>query len=164
MGNICLGRTSETRAHVASSFYDDEASGDEISSQVSNFSDAHNSPRAVVMAKVRRKWINANLVAVNQLSAHGAADPLREARQTALGNVSKFHQAQLFGKTNEACLNQYKFVILPVEPRHTAALIAMPYHHKDPFDRLLIAQALVEGIPIVSADGAFDPYGVTRLW
>ena len=64
----------------------------------------------------------------------------------------------------DVCLDQYKFVILPVEPRHTAALIAMPFHHKDPFDRLLIAQCLVEGIPIVSADRAFDPYGVTRLW
>ena len=39
-----------------------------------------------------------------------------------------------------------------------------PPHHKDPFDRLLIAQALVEGIPVVSADVALDPYGVTRLW
>ena len=64
----------------------------------------------------------------------------------------------------DACLDQYKFVVLPVEPRHTAALIAMPFHHKDPFDRLLIAQALVESMPIVSVDGAFDPYGVTRLW
>jgi PIN domain nuclease of toxin-antitoxin system len=53
----------------------------------------------------------------------------------------------------DACLNQYKFVILPAEPRHTAALIAMPFHHKGPFDRLLIAQAQVERIPIVSADG-----------
>jgi PIN domain nuclease of toxin-antitoxin system len=40
----------------------------------------------------------------------------------------------------------------------------MPKHHKDPFDRLLIAQALVEAIPIVSVDAAFDAYGVTRLW
>ena len=37
-------------------------------------------------------------------------------------------------------------------------------HHRDPFNRLLIAQSLVEGIPIVSVDEAFDPYGVTRLW
>jgi PIN domain nuclease of toxin-antitoxin system len=40
----------------------------------------------------------------------------------------------------------------------------MPHHHKDPFDRLLVAQALTEDIPIVSVDAAFDPYGVTRLW
>jgi PIN domain nuclease of toxin-antitoxin system len=56
------------------------------------------------------------------------------------------------------------FAILPIEPRHTAALIPLPYHHKDPFDRLIIAQALVEGISIVSADAQFDAYGIKRLW
>jgi len=56
------------------------------------------------------------------------------------------------------------FEILPVEPRHTAAIIALPFHHKDPFDRLLIAQAMVEGASIVSVDSKFDPYPVARLW
>lgn len=56
------------------------------------------------------------------------------------------------------------FVILPIESRHTAALISLPFHHKDPFDRMLIAQAIVEGIPIVSADSKFDQYPITRLW
>jgi PIN domain nuclease of toxin-antitoxin system len=40
----------------------------------------------------------------------------------------------------------------------------MPFHHRDPFDRLLIAQATVEQIPLVSNDTAFDAYPVTRLW
>ena len=40
----------------------------------------------------------------------------------------------------------------------------MPWHHKDPFDRLLVAQAITEGIPILSVDGNLDPYGVQRLW
>jgi PIN domain nuclease of toxin-antitoxin system len=57
-----------------------------------------------------------------------------------------------------------EFRILPVEIRHTALLTTLASHHRDPFDRLLIAQSLVEGIPIVSVDEAFDPYGVTRLW
>lgn len=56
------------------------------------------------------------------------------------------------------------FFVLPIEPRHTAALIALPLHHKDPFDRLLIAQAMVEAIPLVSVDCDFDPYPITRLW
>ncbi len=56
------------------------------------------------------------------------------------------------------------FEILPIEPRHTAALISLTFHHKDPFDRMLIAQATVEGIPIVSVDSKFDPYRITRLW
>jgi len=47
---------------------------------------------------------------------------------------------------------------------HFAALSALPFHHKDPFDRLLIAQAQIEGIPIVSADDQFDAYGITRMW
>ena len=54
--------------------------------------------------------------------------------------------------------------ILAIEPRHTAILTKMPFHHKDPFDRLLIAQALAESIPIVGADAIFDDYGVNRIW
>ena len=53
---------------------------------------------------------------------------------------------------------------LPVDFSHTARLIALPYHHKDPFDRLLIAQGLVSGLALVSADRVFDAYGVTRVW
>ncbi len=64
----------------------------------------------------------------------------------------------------DLCLKTYGFKILPVEPRHTAALIGLPFHHKDPFDRLLVAQAMVEGIPIISADPALDSYPIRRLW
>jgi PIN domain nuclease of toxin-antitoxin system len=56
------------------------------------------------------------------------------------------------------------FRILPIEPKHTALLTTMPLHHKDPFDRLLVAQASVEGIPMVSADTQLDAYGVARIW
>jgi len=56
------------------------------------------------------------------------------------------------------------FDILPIETRHTSLLTSMPFHHHDPFDRLLAAQALAEKMPIVSADSPFDAYGVTRLW
>jgi PIN domain nuclease of toxin-antitoxin system len=40
----------------------------------------------------------------------------------------------------------------------------MPLHHRDPFDRVLIAQAITEVIPLVSTDSAFDAYPVQRLW
>jgi PIN domain nuclease of toxin-antitoxin system len=43
-------------------------------------------------------------------------------------------------------------------------LTTLPFHHRDPFDRLLVAQALVEQIPIVSSDSSFDAYAVQRLW
>lgn len=56
------------------------------------------------------------------------------------------------------------FSLLAISLEHAAAVETLPPHHKDPFDRLLIAQARIEDVPIVSADAAFDPYGVTRLW
>src|SRR5258707_1183709 len=43
-------------------------------------------------------------------------------------------------------------------------LLGLPLHHRDPFDRLLIAQALTEKVSIVSDDAKLDAYGVTRLW
>ncbi|WP_165220067.1 type II toxin-antitoxin system VapC family toxin [Aquisphaera insulae] len=63
-------------------------------------------------------------------------------------------------------VNDYGFRILPIEPAHTVFLSRMPFvpGHKDPFDRLLAAQAIVEQIPIVSVDLALDAYGVTRFW
>jgi PIN domain nuclease of toxin-antitoxin system len=61
-------------------------------------------------------------------------------------------------------IRQNGFDVLHIEPRHTTCVATLPFHHKDPFDRLLIAQALTDGIAIVGADTLFDPYGVTRLW
>jgi PIN domain nuclease of toxin-antitoxin system len=54
--------------------------------------------------------------------------------------------------------------IVPVTVRYADAQAGLPHHHRDPFDRLLVAQALVGGIPVVSADSQLDAYGITRLW
>ncbi|QIR39984.1 type II toxin-antitoxin system VapC family toxin [Tolypothrix sp. PCC 7910] len=54
--------------------------------------------------------------------------------------------------------------ILPIKVSHVAALVTLPFHHKDPFDRLLVAQALTEEIPIISVDAILDNYAVTRYW
>ena len=56
------------------------------------------------------------------------------------------------------------FHILPIGPKHTAVLTTLPFYHRDPFDRLLIAQAMVEDIPILSIDSAFDAYPIIRQW
>ena len=56
------------------------------------------------------------------------------------------------------------FVILQILPHHTALVCTLPFHHRDPFDRLLVAQALAERVPVVSADPVLDAYGVRRLW
>lgn len=53
---------------------------------------------------------------------------------------------------------------LPIEIKHTKMLGTLRYHHRDPFDRLLAAQALTELMPVISIDESLDPYGIQRLW
>lgn len=56
------------------------------------------------------------------------------------------------------------FNLLNINLDHLNAIVTMPFHHKDPFDRLLIAQSMVERIPILSKDSAFDAYSINRIW
>jgi PIN domain nuclease of toxin-antitoxin system len=63
-----------------------------------------------------------------------------------------------------AASNYMLLSLLPLELDDFAAVESLPPHHKDPFDRLLAAQAKGRGVPIISADPVFDDYGVKRLW
>jgi len=56
------------------------------------------------------------------------------------------------------------FEILSLTLEHGAEVSRLPFHHRDPFDRLMIAQSMCEQIPIVSADTAFDAYSIKRIW
>jgi len=54
--------------------------------------------------------------------------------------------------------------LLDISVEHTALIASMPFHHRDPFDRLIAAQAKVEQMTLISADEVFDEYEVNRLW
>ena len=54
--------------------------------------------------------------------------------------------------------------LLPIEVSHLLAIQNLPFHHKDPFDRILIAQTLTENIGIISIETIFDQYAVKRIW
>lgn len=54
--------------------------------------------------------------------------------------------------------------ILAIAPEHAAVVATLPFHHRDPFDRMLIAQAIHERIPLISSDAILDKYPITRLW
>ena len=56
------------------------------------------------------------------------------------------------------------FEQLSIQMNHLSVVATLPLHHRDPCDRLLITQAMVEKLPLVSADGAFDAYAIQRLW
>jgi PIN domain nuclease of toxin-antitoxin system len=53
---------------------------------------------------------------------------------------------------------------LPIELKHCARAADLPFHHRDPFDRLLVAQALEDDLAVVTADPVFAKYGVKRVW
>lgn len=54
--------------------------------------------------------------------------------------------------------------VLQIEIAHVMEVARLPFHHRDPFDRLLVGQAIIEQMPIVSSDPAFDSYAIKRLW
>lgn len=83
------------------------------------------------------------------------------AIKISIGKYSLPEPYEIF-MDREISINDFR--ILPIQPKHTAALIDLPFYHKDPFDRLLIAQANVEKIPIISNDQIFDQYPVQRIW
>lgn len=92
-----------------------------------------------------------------------------------VGAVSAFEMAtkHRLGKWPEAgpvCDNfnnlvvNERFTFLPVETSHALHAGRLIVDHKDPFDRLLAAQSILEGLVLLSADEAFDSFGVRRLW
>jgi PIN domain nuclease of toxin-antitoxin system len=54
--------------------------------------------------------------------------------------------------------------LLPITARHADRVGTLPLHHRDPFDRLLIAQAEIDGLSLVSADGDLRRYGIEVVW
>ncbi len=63
---------------------------------------------------------------------------------------------------NEMSINTVQW--LPVEMSHCAELTKLPFHHRDPFDRMLIAQTMVENMLLLSRDKRLSAYGIERLW
>lgn len=64
----------------------------------------------------------------------------------------------------EAQLVRHQFSVLPVHLGHARRYRQLPLHHRDPFDRMLIAQAIAADMTLISNEAAFDRYGVRRLW
>jgi PIN domain nuclease of toxin-antitoxin system len=79
-------------------------------------------------------------------------------------SIGKLELQRPFSELMAVLIDANGFEILPIDYGHTVTVSSLPFHHKDPFDRLLIAQSLTDDLPIVGADAVFDPYGVKRLW
>lgn len=82
------------------------------------------------------------------------------AIKVSLGNL-KLHTT--FDKYHELVLKN-DIQILDIDFEHTTKLSQLPFYHRDPFDRTLIAQALVADLTLISKEKLFDKYGVKRFW
>jgi len=61
-------------------------------------------------------------------------------------------------------LSENRIEALPVTLDHVLRVETLPMHHSDPFDRILIAQSIVEGLPVVTGDPKFESYPVQAIW
>ena len=97
---------------------------------------------------------DANAVLLSAASVWEMAIKISLGRLTLPTTATEFMRSKL----------QSGLEMLPVDWSHAAAVETMPFHHRDPFDRLLIAQAQLEDLTIVTGDPAFRKYNVRIVW
>ncbi len=78
--------------------------------------------------------------------------------------LGKLVLSQPFPPWCRQALQILDWAILPIEIDHAALQSTLPHHHGDPFDRMLVAQALTENMSVVSADKILEAYGIQRIW
>lgn len=100
---------------------------------------------------VRRAIANADVVCVSAASAWEAAIKVALGKLRIPGSL-------------EAAVDESEFTKLPISFRHAEEVAGLQNHHSDPFDRMLIAQAQVEGLTLLTRDRQFEPYGIPVLW
>lgn len=79
-------------------------------------------------------------------------------------SIGKLSLPDTFGNFIPKQIQQNDIEILPTTLPHLDKVSILPFHHKDPFDRLIVSQSLIEDLPVVSIDAAFDNYGIERIW
>jgi len=79
-------------------------------------------------------------------------------------SLGKLQLTQPFESLIPRQLELNGFRILPIDTDSVARIVSLPFHHRDPFDRLLAAQCLTQNLTLVSGDVSFDAYGVRRVW
>jgi PIN domain nuclease of toxin-antitoxin system len=78
--------------------------------------------------------------------------------------IGKLTLSLPYGQWMTKAISDLSLSLLPITVQYAEVQAALPHHHGDPFDRLIIAQTIVEAMQVISNDGQFDLYGVTRIW
>ena len=107
------------------------------------------------------------------LASHAAiSDPTNELLLSAgsiweIGikiGLGKLVLTQPFKPWMNQAISDLDVTVLPLSVEYVDVQSNLPRHHGDPFDRLIVAQAIVEQVSIISADGSLDAYGINRIW
>jgi PIN domain nuclease of toxin-antitoxin system len=123
--------------------------------------------RLLVDTHVLLWWLNDD-APLSQTAREVLADPANEPLVSA-ASVWEIAIKRSLGKLSAPAdlpdrIVEEGFSWLAITPAHTWQVRDLPTHHRDPFDRLLVAQALTEGLPILTADARFGDYGVDTRW
>lgn len=78
--------------------------------------------------------------------------------------IGKLSLSKPFRAWMETAITDLAMSVLPITLDHIEQQTRLEFHHRDPFDRLLVAQSLVEDIPLISSDTQLDAYAVKRIW
>jgi PIN domain nuclease of toxin-antitoxin system len=79
-------------------------------------------------------------------------------------SIGKLELLQPFDQLIPQQLKENDIHVMPIELSHLTKILGLPFHHRDPFDRLIIAQALTEGLSVISPDIVFSKYSVKLIW
>jgi PIN domain nuclease of toxin-antitoxin system len=117
-------------------------------------------------------WFVLNDASLSAVARTAIADPANDVFVSPASlwelaikiSTGKYTLGQPYLPFVEAQLRVNRFLLLPVEPRHLDPLLTLPFHHRDPFDRLLVAQALADQLTLVSCDAEVAKYPVPRVW
>jgi len=117
-------------------------------------------------------WAVENPAKLSPLAAAAILDPNNERWLSAASiweiaikaGQGKLSLSLPYGKWMENAIGDLVLVVLPITIEYANAQSQLPYYHRDPFDRMLIAQSQLENLVMISQDALLDSYGIQRLW
>jgi PIN domain nuclease of toxin-antitoxin system len=117
-------------------------------------------------------WAVDDVPRLTQAAAFAMQDPANELFLSAASiwemaikvSVRKMTLSLPYRQWMDKAISDLGLSILPITVDYAEVCAGLPWHHRDPFDRLLIAQAQIEALSVVSGDSQLDAYSITRIW
>lgn len=107
-------------------------------------------------AKVKKIFLDdKNIILISQASIWEMAIKISLEKLDLKESIKDFVQTKIIG-------NGIK--ILQISTKHFYVIEDLPFHHRDPFDRLIISQSIIENIPVITKDSTFRKYKIKRIW